>query len=152
MSVEIRELEPMTAACIRHISVYRKIGPVFGQLAEWAGRTGIAGSMLANFFDDPHKVPEDQLRSDAGVVVPGPVEVEPPVEIRQIEGGTYVVWTHVGHYEGLADAWFQFFVKHLPEAGITPRVGPCFEVYLDDPETTPWERVRTELYTAANAK
>lgn len=152
MEVELRETPAIRVAAIRHNGPYPEIGAAFDRLGSWMREHNVHGRVLAQFFDDPHKVPEADLRSNACVETFDQVPLGEDMFMSEIRGGTYAVATYVGHFEGLPDAWFQFFTLWIPGAGLAPVEGPCFEVYLDDPHTTEWSQMRTELWTAAERK
>jgi AraC family transcriptional regulator len=148
MNVEIRSQDPFRTACIRHTGPYWMIGPAFGRLRGWAAANGIPWSTtLAIYHDNPEITPPDQLRSDACLIVPSDFQTDDPgVHILDIPGGEYAVATHIGAYDGLPTAWNKFMGEWLPNSGREIGRGYCFEVYVDDCETTAVEQLRTELY------
>ena len=58
---------------VRHVGPYNQIPNAFGRLGSIAGPAGLVqrpeAAMIAISYDDPDSTPQDQLRSDAGIVV-----------------------------------------------------------------------------------
>ena len=148
MEVEIRESEPRKAVCMSHCGPYPTIGHTFGKLAAWIQESGIeAGPFVGLYYDDPRVTPAEELRSDAGAFVLDDFTIDDPgVHVVEVAGGVYAVGTHVGSYEGLANAWQFLIGTWLPSSGAAPREAPCFEVYLDDCSQVPQAQLRTEIY------
>jgi effector-binding domain-containing protein len=59
-------------------------------------------------------------------------------------GGRVLHFTHVGSYATLRDD-YGLMMEHVAARGLTLGA-PTWEVYVDDPETTPEHRLRTEVY------
>ncbi|HYE76895.1 MAG TPA: GyrI-like domain-containing protein [bacterium] len=68
-----------------------------------------------------------------------------PFTERMSPTGKYAAWTYTGPYEGLAAAWGAF-VDGVKGAGHRVADREWFEIYLDDPSTTPPESLRTVLH------
>ncbi len=148
MDVRVETLPVKRLACLRHIGPFNQIGSSLGRLVGWAGPAGVFRPdtwVLALFHDDPLKVPEDQLRSDAGISVPAGFEPSgfPDISMCEIGGGLYAVATYKGSYEGLPAAW-QEFMTELRKLGHRSRPEPCFEVYRN--HEVPPEELLTDLY------
>jgi effector-binding domain-containing protein len=61
-------------------------------------------------------------------------------------GGRVLHFTHVGPYATLRDD-YGLMMEYVAARGLTLGA-PTWEVYVDDPETTPEHRLRTEVYVA----
>ncbi len=151
MDVTIQENAPAwRVVALRHIGPYPEMGPVFGRLMGWLGANGVTqtGPGLAIFHDDPETVPAAELRSDICAVVAADFTTDDPtVQVLELAGGRYAVTTYLGDYSGLSAAWGRFMGEWFPTSGQTLDPSrPCFEVYVNDCETTPVEEVRTDLY------
>jgi AraC family transcriptional regulator len=59
-------------------------------------------------------------------------------------GGEVLHFTHVGSYATLRDD-YGLMMEHVAARGLSLGA-PTWEVYVDDPETTPEHRLRTEVY------
>lgn len=75
-----------------------------------------------------------------------PVTPEGEVGVQTIAGGRYVVFLHRGPYENLLGAYQHIFGEWLPGSGEELRDVPCFERYLNSPEHTRPENLKTEIY------
>jgi AraC family transcriptional regulator len=117
------------------------------KLGGWLQETGTnGGPIVCLYYDDPKVTPVEQLRSDAGAVVPENFATDDPrVHMVDLRGGTYAVTTHVGPYDGLGPAWEQLVGKWLPSSGYSWGDGPCFELYLNDCREVGPENAKTEL-------
>ena len=62
-----------------------------------------------------------------------------------VPGGTYAVTTHIGPYSTIGQTWMKFLGEWLPKSGYESAGGIGVEIYIDDCDTTPAERLRTEL-------
>ena len=147
MSVEIKEIDPIPVVGMKHKGPYDGIGDTFGKIFQKAGAAGWPmQGCLGVYFDDPMEVPEDQLRSAACIITPEGFEpADESVEAFSVDGGRYAVMRHVGTYEKLPDAWMKFYGEELPKLGMDD-AGPPFELYVNDPNTTPVEELITDLH------
>lgn len=149
MKTEILDQPERRVAALRHVGAYHRIGETFGRLGGIAGPAGLFGpdtTMLAIYHDDPETTPEAELRSDAGLTIAEGRSLPDGLAEHRIPAGRYACATHVGAYEGLADAWSQFMGRWLPQSGHRVREGVCFEIYRNDPTRTPKEELITEMY------
>ena len=123
----------------------------FGTLMQFAHQRGIGDKWtecLAIYPDDPQSVAPDQVRIDAGLVLPQPVEVQTngDVGLQTLPGGRVAVFLHTGPYSKLGKTWDAIYRDWLPSSGKTPRDVPPYELYVDDPEHTPEAELRTEIH------
>jgi AraC family transcriptional regulator len=88
--------------------------------------------------------PPDQLRTDAGVVVPDGIELPAPLTEQRLPAAAYACTVHVGPYERLGDTWHRLMGEWIPSHG--RRVdGLGYERYLNMPGSVPREELRTEI-------
>lgn len=148
MEIKIKEIKPMRIATLRHVGPYHLIGEKIGELCNWGVAHGAGGKdnhVMGIYYDNPQTTPEQELRSDAALVVGEDVVAEGEVKIGKIEGGLYAVGTYVGSYAGLSKAWGDFMAE-LAKQGHKSRMAPCFELYVSDCCVTPENELITELY------
>ena len=149
MQVNIRELPEMRVAAVRHIGPYNQIPEAFGRLGEIAGPAGLfqkpEAAMIALYHDDPESTPQDQLRSDAGIVVGKDTKLPSQLDEHRLPAGKYAVTLHVGPYEQLPDVWQRFLGDWFPSSGHRAAESPSYELYLNDPSRTPKDQLRTEI-------
>jgi len=96
--------------------------------------------------DDPQITAEDKLRYDACVTVSQPVKPEGEVGVQKIAGGKYAVFLHQGPYDNLVRTYEFIFREWLPTSGEQLREAPSFEVYLNAPERTKPENLKTQIH------
>jgi len=133
MNIRTVKLETMRAVCMEHIGPYNEIGPVFEKLGEFVQEHSLpidGEKWLGIYRDDPTEVPAEKLRSEACITVASETEIPDTegVTVRILEGGKYVIGTHVGSYSGLGVAWGEIWgaVQNMSHE---LRESPCFELY-----------------------
>jgi AraC family transcriptional regulator len=149
MNVEIKEMPELRVAAVRHRGPYQEIGRAFERLGQIAGPAGLVTAttpLLAIYHDDPRTTAPDQLRSDAGVVVPETAPMPDDLNEEHMPRGRYACTVHKGPYETLPDAWARLMGEWLPASGQRLGRGASFEIYRNTPMTTPKADLITELY------
>ena len=144
--VSIRTVPGMTVLTVDHAGSYMQIGEAFAALYGWlAARSLIESGMrsVGIYYDDPAAVPEEQLRSKAGVVKNGESPVEAPVAYTEIAAGAYAVLRHKEPYADMRAAYQWLYGEWLVQSGREAADAPVFEEYLNNPR----EVVPTELLT-----
>ena len=101
--------------------------------------------LVGLYHDDPEATPAAELRAHAGLVVPERVPLPRGLVELRLPAGRYARALHVGPYQRLGDAWARLLGAWLPASGLRLGAGPSYERYLDTPETTAPEALRTEL-------
>lgn len=155
MHVELKQMPPLRVGTIRHVGPYNQIVHAFERLGAIAGSSGLfaqpGAAMLAIYHDDPESVPQDKLRSDAAIAVPESVPLPTGLVEQRIPGGTYASTVHTGSYERLGDTWARLMGEWIPAHGRRIGSGVSYEIYVNNPTTTPTEQLRTELYVPIEA-
>ncbi len=123
---------------------------------------------FAIYLDDPQVTAEENLHTDICLVLPKKAEPKAGIGVKTIEGGKYAKFLYAGSYEHLGAVYDAIYGKWLPENGgctcekcRTPhsqgvmsecdcgcilRDVPCLEKYLNNPDKTPPEKLKTEIY------
>lgn len=149
MDVRIEKIEPQRVAFIRHVGPYDQVGNVWEKLCLWAAPKGLLGpgiKMLGISYDDPSITDADKLRYEAAITVDDSIAAEGEVGIQTIYGGEYAVVTHQGAYTKLSESYNWLYRKWLKESKREPAHAPCFEWYINDPESTPEDELLTDIY------
>jgi AraC family transcriptional regulator len=145
----VGKLEAMRVVYIRHVGPYNEVGEAWNKLFPWAGRQGLLGPglrMLGIAYDDPEITPPDKLRYDAAMAVSRPVAPAGEIGVQEIPAGEYAVALHTGPYHCLSDSYAELAGRWLPETGRELRSAAAIEFYLNSPQTTPAEELRTEIW------
>ncbi len=148
MKIELRLIEPIRVAFIRHTGPYDEVGKAWEKLCSWAGPTGLFGPdtrMFGASYDDPDVTPPERLRYDACITVSDSVEPEGETGVHDIGGGEYAVTLHEGPYQKLGETYAQLYGSWFAVEGHEPGPAPCLEFYLNDPESTEPEDLLTEV-------
>ena len=149
MKVTIKNLPPVRVACVRHVGPYENCGVAWDKIGELLGATGHIGpgsQMLGISYDDPENNPPATLRYDAAVSVPDDFDAPEGITMRELAGGDYAVFTHHGPYNQVSRAYRHLLGEWLPRSGRELADTPCFEVYLNDPESTPESELLTDVF------
>ncbi|MGE4424187.1 MAG: GyrI-like domain-containing protein [Pseudodesulfovibrio sp.] len=149
MEVRMENVDAMRVAFIRKTGPYNQCGEAWGRLCAWAGPRGLLGRdarFLGVGHDDPQVTPPDKIRYDACVTVGPDVEGAGEVGIQTVGGGRYAVTTHKGPYENLETTYAELMGRWLPQSGERLGSNLCFELYRNDPQSTPPEELLTDIY------
>ena len=150
MKISEVEIDSMRFVAVKHVGSYDSISTAFEKLCGIMEMLpqGKERKFIAIYYDDPEKVPVNELRSAACIeVFSGEnLSMDGASEVI-LNPGRYAVYHFVGSYDGLGKAWKQF-AGELGTRGYKFRDAPAFEMYLSDMETTPPEQLETDLYFA----
>ena len=145
VQVEVKDLEPLEVAYVRHIGPYAGDNELFGNLIQklmtWAGPRGLSSfpesRLLAVYHDNPDITEEDKLRTSVCLTVPPETKAEGEIGRMNLPGGKYAlarVEIDPDQYEA---AWDSVYGGWLPESGYQPDDRPSMEFYLGDPNQHP---------------
>jgi AraC family transcriptional regulator len=148
--VEIRKLGNLKIAYVEHIGSYMDCGPAWAKLMQWAIKNNALNKktmMLGLCYNDPKKVPVEELHYDACLSIPEGLSAEGDIKIKVLTSTEYAVTTLKGAYKNLGPLWTEMFEKWLPKSGLQYKEGsPCLERYLNTPGNTPEDDLITELH------
>ncbi len=147
--IEIRNEPQRRLAAMPHKGPYHEINRAFQNLTTTMAQRalfGHAGAMVGVFYDDPQSVTAADLRSHAAFEMTGKVDITPPLEAVELQGGRHAVLTYKGPYAELPAAYDQLYAVWLPASGQEPADSPTFEVYRNSPMDTAPDDLVTELY------
>jgi AraC family transcriptional regulator len=151
MQVTIEEVEPIRVAFMRHVGPYDQCGQTWDRFLTWAGAEGLVGGaprFIGLCHDDPEITPGTKIRYDACLTVDASFKPVDEIGVQVIEGGPYARATHFGPYHRLGETYAKFLGQWAPRSGRGIRAAPCFEVYLNSPESTDPEDLLTDIYLA----
>lgn len=149
MKVEIKTIEPMRVAFMRHVGPYSEVSVTWDKLCTWMGKEGLLGGgavLLGICHDDPEVTPPEKIRYDACVTVDQDFAPTGEIGVQVVAGGEYAVTTHFGPYNKLGETYSNIMGQWLPRSGRELGATPCFEIYLNDPQSTEPEDLLTDIY------
>jgi AraC family transcriptional regulator len=149
MNVKLERLKPMRVAFLRHVGPYGEVGPTWDRLLTIMGKDGYLGGgtmLLGICHDDPEITPPAKIRYDACITVGDDFVPGGDIQVQTVAGGEYAMTTHTGPYKNLGRTYTEFLGQWLPRSGRELRDVPCFEVYVNDPQSTAPEDLLTDIY------
>jgi AraC family transcriptional regulator len=149
VEVRLEKLEPMRVAFVRNVGPYAECGSAWEKLCSFAAQQGWFSPDMLRIgisHDDPDVTSPDKLRYDACLTVGESFAATGEIGVQVIPGGEYAATTHRGPYSTLLDTYRRIFREWLPCSGRELRSAPGFEIYRNDPCTTPPEQLVTEIY------
>jgi AraC family transcriptional regulator len=148
VEVLFEKRKPLRVAFVRHVGPYQECGAAWEKLWTFAAQYGLFSHETLRIgigHDNPDVTPSDKLRYDACLTVDDRFQATGEVGVQELPGGEYAMVIHRGPYSGLPDVYRWLFREWLPTSGRELRSAPCFEVYVNDPATTPPEDLVTEI-------
>lgn len=101
---------------------------------------------IAIYHNDPKITETEKLMTDVCLVISKPVEPKGEIGVKEIQGGKHAVFTYTGSYDHLSEVYDTIYGKWLPESGYELGDTTCFEKYLNNPNDTKPEKLKTEIY------
>lgn len=98
------------------------------------------------YHDDPQVTESDRLRTDICLVLKNPAVPKGEIGIKEINGGKYAVFLYQGPYSYLNAVYDRIYSQWLPTSGYKLGTSDCFEKYLNHPDRTAPEKLKTEIY------
>lgn len=147
---EIREAMPRKVIYAQERGdYYTSASKAWETVCRFATEKGLwncSAEMIGISHDDPTLTDPEKLRYDACVTIVRDVDPEGEIGVRELQGGKYAVFTHLGNYEKLIDSYSYIFADWLINSKYELRESPCLEKYLNDPATTRPEDLLTEIW------
>ncbi|MDL2224248.1 AraC family transcriptional regulator [Bacteroidales bacterium OttesenSCG-928-M06] len=101
---------------------------------------------IAIYHDDPKVTESDKLRTDICLVVKKDVKAQGNIGVKEIKAGKFAVFHYQGSYSNLDAVYDTIYARLLPENNLKLRDYHCFEKYLNHPDRTEAEKLKTEIY------
>ncbi|MBN2653025.1 MAG: AraC family transcriptional regulator [Spirochaetales bacterium] len=140
ISVAQRFIPASTLIYKRHSGKYEKDSRLFNQLfndvVEWTSNnipTAIQESRSIVVYHDPKGITdEDKLRISVGLATAAKVSACGEIGTMKLEGGDYLVCGYRLRNDEYGQAWTQVFREIMPQRGLLPENGFCYEEYPHD--------------------
>ncbi len=101
---------------------------------------------ISVYHDDPKVTESDKLRTEVCLAVKKPASAKGEIGVKSIAGGKYAVFLYQGSYSNLGTVYDTIYAQWLPNSGYELRNTPMFEKYLNNPNRTTPEKLKTEIY------
>jgi effector-binding domain-containing protein len=117
-------------------------GEIYPQLMQTLKAQGArpVGAPFARYYNDDRAA----FDTEAGIAFTGALTPPKGARVTELPGGQAAKTVHLGSYETLSDE-YRRIEAWLEKNGHKPGIGP-WEVYVDDPDKTPRDKMRTEVY------
>lgn len=145
--ITLQQLEAQPFVGIRREVPTSELGAFFAEVLPkvmgWMGQKGIAPAsqpMAMWCAMDPETGIAD---CHAGCMVHEAVDGEGEITPGMTAAGEVLVVTHTGSYDTVGQTWMATY-KHAAQLGRAPGAG--WEIYVDDPQETPVEELRTVIH------
>lgn len=146
--VKVESRENTRVAGVAHTGDYRQIGDIYSRLlgiaTEYDVWPHVCGA-IAIYYDNPDEVPQEKLRSFAGLKINANADLPNVLNETLLEKGRYAVLTYKGPYEELERAYDYFFGEWFPQSGETAQSAFIYESYLNNPQEVPPSELLTEI-------
>ena len=132
MNVQLKALEPVEVAYLRHVGPYgTQIGRFWiEQVAPWMQTNGLTGAGRYGIsHDDPSVTDPKKCRYDACVAIPRDAVLTGNAQRATLPGGRYATIEFRGSLETIGEAWTSLLRDWLPSSGLQMDSRPCFEYY-----------------------
>jgi AraC family transcriptional regulator len=149
LKAKIKEIKPIPVVYVHAIGDYNNVGTAWEKLSKFMKEKKLFSfgiEFIGVSYDDPSVTETEKLRYDACVTVKKEVRPEGEVGYKLLEGGLYAIFRHTGPYENFSKTYDQIYLEWLPESGYELRDAPPLEFYLNDPDRTKPENLKTDIY------
>lgn len=138
MDINIKKMETLTVAAVRHVGAYTKCDPAWKTLMDdkvLQSKMNEKSVFLGVCYDDPDETEEEKIRYDACMVIDRDIQPGEGIQKMEIDGGEFASLVHKGSYSKLHDSYKALYGEWLPQSKREPQNAPCLEIYLNNPET-----------------
>jgi AraC family transcriptional regulator len=146
---KIKEIKPIPVVYVHAIGDYNNVGPSWEKVMKFMKEKKLFSfgmDFIGVSYDDPAVTETEKLRYDACVTVKKEVRPEGEVGYKVLDGGLYAIFRHTGPYENISKTYDQIYLNWLPDSGYELRDAPPLEFYLNDPDRTKPQNLKTDIY------
>jgi DNA gyrase inhibitor GyrI len=123
--VQSKTVPAMRVLAQLHVGPYKKLGPVFADVANFARKRDVSGPFIGLYYDDSRRTPPDTQKAHVGIILSEPIvitEEDRPFELKEL-GPHQVAFARVQgpfrdvpkHYRAIHDwAWRNGYLNLHP--------------------------------------
>jgi AraC family transcriptional regulator len=148
---QIKEVKEKNVIYIRSLGNYsgESTGQTWQRLLEFVKKKKLFSfgmECVGISHDDPNVTEEAKLRYDACVTIKKNIEPEGEVGVKTLAGGKYAIFKYQGPYSNLGHVYNYIYTNWLSSTKYELGDRPCFEKYINSPEKTKPEKLKTHIY------
>lgn len=157
-SPQICEIAPKNIIYIRVIAPYgtkEVYDKAWSELNHFAADNDLLqepNEWLGISLDDPNTTETNKCRFYACLTIDKPIAPTGKIGCKNIKGGLYAIFTHIGSYSGLNEYYKNIWFGWLPSSDYRLRQATFFEKYVSDPDKVKAEDTVTEIYIPVSLK
>ena len=144
-----KEIKSIPVVYVHAIGDYNNVGPAWEKLSKFMKEKKLFSfgvDFIGVSYDDPSVTETEKLRYDACASVKKEVKSEGEIGYKVLDGGLYAIFRHTGPYAEFSRTYDQIYLNWLPDSGYELRDAPPLEFYLNDPDRTKPENLKTDIY------
>lgn len=101
---------------------------------------------LAIYYDDPKVTEKERLRTDICLVINKDANPKGEIGVKELKGGKFAMFLYQGSYKNLDAVYDVIYSKLLLENNLILRNDQGFEKYMNHPNKTDEDKLKTEIY------
>jgi len=147
LTIELAAIEPFEIMVTRTEGIYPELNETYGGLFGIVGDPESVEAILGMPHGDISEAETEPLIFDCGLKLKqNASELPPGYEHKRIEPGAYILARSLGSYDRLSDTVDMLYRYALATPDTRISDVPLLFHYLDDPEETAEEELRTDVY------
>jgi AraC family transcriptional regulator len=148
----IKDMESFTYAAMGFSGSFDKMEQNIGAFMQEFFKQGLkpAGTLLGIYYNDPEQVKAEDLKWAIGFPVAKEAKVLAPLKKIDTTFKKAAVYLYTGPYEKMNIAYEKVF-KFISDSGCKA-LWPCYDKYLNNPQTVKPEELQTEIIVPVEKK
>lgn len=148
---KIQTIEPKQVIYIRLHGEYKSLDycKAWTSLWEYVKKEHLFSAGIEHlciYYNDPKVTEPDKLQTEVCLVLPKKAVPKGEIGVKEVAGGKYAVFLYQGSYQNLGTVYDTIYSQWLPASSYRLSSQPGFEKYLNHPDRTEPEKLKTEIY------
>lgn len=147
--VDVVTLKPFRVVVMRTEGLYSMLDEVYRELFGWMATQGALDSIDGIWgvpLDDRRDTPQERYKFHCCLATSSALEASDAVTLGDLGGGDYLRYLHEGSFDRLDESHDALLRELAARPGWQLRDAPILQEYLNDPDETPEEELRTHIY------